>query len=114
MITQTLVQQILLQICLICGSLPLVLEGYLKSLCLCWIFSETLDPDLTAAASAAASTLPNRSQAESELLRQLRQRKTLTEAQKKGDMNNLGYVSCMLMELMSERENNIFSTLGIY
>ncbi|KAM4545031.1 small ribosomal subunit protein mS31 [Odontesthes bonariensis] len=52
--------------------------------------SETLDPDLAAAASAAASTLPNSSQAESELLRQLRQRKTLTEAQKKGDMNNLG------------------------
>ncbi|CAG5875012.1 small ribosomal subunit protein mS31 [Menidia menidia] len=54
--------------------------------------SEELDPDLTAAASAAASTLPNRSQAESELLRQLRQRKALTEAQKKGDMNNLGEI----------------------
>ncbi|XP_047235864.1 28S ribosomal protein S31, mitochondrial [Girardinichthys multiradiatus] len=52
--------------------------------------SEVLDPDLVAAASAAASTLPNRSRAESELLKQLRQRKTLTEAQKKGDMNNLG------------------------
>ncbi|MEQ2265216.1 hypothetical protein XENORESO_004039 [Xenotaenia resolanae] len=52
--------------------------------------SEVLDPDLVAAASAAASTLPNRSRAESELLKQLRQRKTLTEAQKKGDINNLG------------------------
>ncbi|XP_069572549.1 small ribosomal subunit protein mS31 [Brachyistius frenatus] len=54
--------------------------------------SETLDPDLVAAASAAASTLPNHSQAESELLRQLRQRKAITEAQKKGDMNNLGVI----------------------
>ncbi|XP_014839006.1 PREDICTED: 28S ribosomal protein S31, mitochondrial isoform X1 [Poecilia mexicana] len=52
--------------------------------------SEALDPDLVAAASAAASTLPNRSEAESELLKQLRQRKLLTEAQKKGDVNNLG------------------------
>ncbi|XP_032432345.1 small ribosomal subunit protein mS31 [Xiphophorus hellerii] len=52
--------------------------------------SEALDPDLVAAASAAASTLPNRSEAESELLKQLRQRKLLTEAQKKGDINNLG------------------------
>ncbi|KAL3971201.1 centromeric protein E [Sarotherodon galilaeus] len=54
--------------------------------------SETLDPDLVAAASAAASTLPNRSQAESELLRQLRQREAITEAQKKGDINNLGVI----------------------
>ncbi|XP_041864542.1 28S ribosomal protein S31, mitochondrial [Melanotaenia boesemani] len=54
--------------------------------------SETLDPDLVAAASAAASTLPNRRQAESELLRQLRQRKALTEAQKKGTMDNLGAI----------------------
>uniref|UniRef100_M4ACJ1 Small ribosomal subunit protein mS31 n=1 Tax=Xiphophorus maculatus TaxID=8083 RepID=M4ACJ1_XIPMA len=52
--------------------------------------SEALDPDLVTAASAAASTLPNRSKAESELLKQLRQRKLLTEAQKKGDINNLG------------------------
>ncbi|KAK5624149.1 hypothetical protein CRENBAI_002455 [Crenichthys baileyi] len=52
--------------------------------------SEVLDPDLVAAASAAASTLLNRSRAESELLKQLRQRKALTEAQKKGDINNLG------------------------
>ncbi|TMS14083.1 28S ribosomal protein S31, mitochondrial [Larimichthys crocea] len=40
--------------------------------------SETLDPELVAAASAAASTLPNRSQAESELLRQLRQHEAKT------------------------------------
>ncbi|XP_054481525.1 28S ribosomal protein S31, mitochondrial [Anoplopoma fimbria] len=51
---------------------------------------ETLDPELVAAASAAASTLPDRSQAESELLRQLRQHETITDAQKKGDTNNLG------------------------
>uniref|UniRef100_A0A3Q1GW36 Small ribosomal subunit protein mS31 n=1 Tax=Acanthochromis polyacanthus TaxID=80966 RepID=A0A3Q1GW36_9TELE len=54
--------------------------------------SETLDPTLVAAASAAAATLPNSNQAESELLRQLRQRKAITEAQKKGDMNNLGEI----------------------
>ncbi|KAL3043000.1 hypothetical protein OYC64_020836 [Pagothenia borchgrevinki] len=52
--------------------------------------SETLDPQLVAAASAAASTLPDSSQVASELLRQLRQQQTVTEAQKKGDMNNLG------------------------
>ncbi|XP_032389872.1 small ribosomal subunit protein mS31 [Etheostoma spectabile] len=54
--------------------------------------SETLDPELVAAASAAASTLPDRSQAESELLRQLRQHEAVTEAQKKGDTNNLGVI----------------------
>uniref|UniRef100_UPI0037E82AE9 small ribosomal subunit protein mS31 n=1 Tax=Semicossyphus pulcher TaxID=241346 RepID=UPI0037E82AE9 len=54
--------------------------------------SETLDPELVAAASAAASTLPNGSQAESELLRQLRKNEAVTEAQKKGDMNNLGEI----------------------
>ncbi|XP_038564336.1 28S ribosomal protein S31, mitochondrial [Micropterus salmoides] len=54
--------------------------------------SETLDPELVAAASAAASTLPNCSQAESELLRQLRQHEAITEAQKKGDVNNLGVI----------------------
>ncbi|XP_029304269.1 LOW QUALITY PROTEIN: small ribosomal subunit protein mS31 [Cottoperca gobio] len=54
--------------------------------------SETLDPELVAAASAAASTRPDRSQAASELLKQLRQQKAVTEAQKKGDMNNLGVI----------------------
>ncbi|KAM3601165.1 uncharacterized protein V6R79_008652 [Siganus canaliculatus] len=53
--------------------------------------SDSLDPELVAAASAAASTLPNRSQAESELLRQLRQHEAVTDAQKKGD-NNLGVI----------------------
>ncbi|XP_071316584.1 small ribosomal subunit protein mS31 [Trachinotus anak] len=51
--------------------------------------SVTLDPELVAAASAAASALPNHSQAESELLKQLRQQKAITEAQKKGDVKDL-------------------------
>ncbi|XP_020501829.2 28S ribosomal protein S31, mitochondrial [Labrus bergylta] len=54
--------------------------------------SEALDSTLVAAASAAASTLPNSSQAESELLRQLRKNDSVTEAQKKGDTNNLGVI----------------------
>uniref|UniRef100_A0A3Q3AI78 Small ribosomal subunit protein mS31 n=1 Tax=Kryptolebias marmoratus TaxID=37003 RepID=A0A3Q3AI78_KRYMA len=53
---------------------------------------ETLDPDLIAAASAAASTLPNSSQVASELLKQLRQRKALTEAQRREDANNIGVI----------------------
>lgn len=53
-------------------------------------FSGTLDPELVAAASAVASTLPNGSQAESELLKKLREHETVTEAQKKGDVRNLG------------------------
>ena len=57
-----------------------------------FIVSEMLNPELVAAASAAAATLPNRSQAESELLRQLRRHETVSEAQKKGDVSNLGYV----------------------
>lgn len=60
-------------------------------------FSESLDPELVAAASAAASTLPNHSQAESELLMQLRQHESVTVAQKKGDMNNLGYESTVCL-----------------
>uniref|UniRef100_A0AAV2JC40 Small ribosomal subunit protein mS31 n=1 Tax=Knipowitschia caucasica TaxID=637954 RepID=A0AAV2JC40_KNICA len=54
--------------------------------------SETLPPDLVAAASAAASSLPNPDQAESELLQQLRQHETITETQKKGDGNNIGVI----------------------
>ncbi|XP_060912512.1 28S ribosomal protein S31, mitochondrial [Labrus mixtus] len=54
--------------------------------------SEALDSTLVAAASAAASTLPNSSQAESELLRQLRKNDSVTEAQKKGDTNSLGVI----------------------
>lgn len=55
-----------------------------------FFFSETLDPELVAAASAVAGTLSNSSQAESELLQKLRQHEAVTEAQKKGDVNNLG------------------------
>lgn len=54
--------------------------------------SETLDPELVSAASAAASTLPNSSLAESELLKKLRQHEAVTEAQKKGDMKDLGVI----------------------
>ncbi|XP_035522991.1 28S ribosomal protein S31, mitochondrial [Morone saxatilis] len=54
--------------------------------------SGTLDAELVAAASAAAATLPDRSQAESELLAKLRQRKDITEVQKKGDMSKLGAI----------------------
>ncbi|XP_047463829.1 28S ribosomal protein S31, mitochondrial [Mugil cephalus] len=54
--------------------------------------SETLDPNLVAAASAAASTLPDSSRAESELLRQLRQRKAITEAQKQGRVSDIGEI----------------------
>lgn len=68
--------------------------------------SETLDPELVAAASAAASTLPDRSQAESELLKQLRQHETVTEAQKKGDMNNLGVILAdMKVRRLPNRQN---------
>ncbi|XP_034034494.1 28S ribosomal protein S31, mitochondrial [Thalassophryne amazonica] len=49
--------------------------------------SKTLDHELVSAASAAASTLPNHSQAQSELLRQLRKQKDLTEAQRKAQMD---------------------------
>ncbi|KAM8835205.1 small ribosomal subunit protein mS31 [Synchiropus picturatus] len=52
--------------------------------------SETLDPKLVAAASAAASTLPDQKQAESELLHKLRQNEVVTKAQKKGNTDNLG------------------------
>ncbi|CAG02887.1 unnamed protein product, partial [Tetraodon nigroviridis] len=49
-----------------------------------------LNPELVAAASAAASTLPNSSQVESELLRKLRQHESITESQRKGDIKKLG------------------------
>ncbi|TWW74838.1 28S ribosomal protein S31, mitochondrial [Takifugu flavidus] len=52
--------------------------------------SKTLDPELVTAASAAASTLPNSSQVESELLRKLRQHESITESQRKGDTQKLG------------------------
>ncbi|XP_010865064.2 28S ribosomal protein S31, mitochondrial [Esox lucius] len=51
---------------------------------------QTLSPELVAAASAAASTLPNKSKAESELLKKLRQHEAVGEAQKNGD--NIGVI----------------------
>ncbi|KAG7515118.1 28S ribosomal protein S31, mitochondrial [Solea senegalensis] len=54
--------------------------------------SASLDPELVSAASAAAATLLNSTQAESELLKQLRQHEAITEAQKKGDINSLGVI----------------------
>ncbi|XP_038861906.1 28S ribosomal protein S31, mitochondrial-like isoform X2 [Salvelinus namaycush] len=54
--------------------------------------SETLSPELVAAVSAAAATLPNQSQAESELLKKLRQHEAIGEAQKNGDVNNIGVI----------------------
>lgn len=87
--------EITLSFKLLCKNLAAVFEPYLKVFVSVLFFSDALDPDIVAAASAAAATLPNQSQAESELLKQLRQRKALTEAQKKGDINNLGYISCV-------------------
>ncbi|XP_061558419.1 28S ribosomal protein S31, mitochondrial isoform X2 [Phycodurus eques] len=66
----------------------------------------TLDPELLAAASAAASALPNRVQAESELLKQLRQHEAITEAHRKGDVNDLGAILAdMKVGRYSNRQN---------
>ncbi|XP_051749308.1 28S ribosomal protein S31, mitochondrial [Ctenopharyngodon idella] len=51
---------------------------------------ETLNPTLVAAASAAASTLPNSRQAESELLQQLRKHEAIPETQRRADGQNIG------------------------
>ncbi|XP_076607267.1 small ribosomal subunit protein mS31 [Chaetodon auriga] len=72
--------------------------------------SETLNPELVAAASAAASTLPNRSQAESELLRQLRQHEAVTEAQKKGNVNNLGVI---IADMKVGKTTNRYNTWAV-
>ncbi|XP_061608572.1 28S ribosomal protein S31, mitochondrial isoform X2 [Phyllopteryx taeniolatus] len=68
--------------------------------------THTLDPELLAAACAAASTLPNRVQAESELLKQLRRHEAITEAHRKGDVNNLGVILAdMKVGRYSNRQN---------
>ncbi|XP_016896997.1 small ribosomal subunit protein mS31 [Cynoglossus semilaevis] len=54
--------------------------------------SETLDPKVVSAASAAAATLPNSNQALNELLKQLKENELVTEGQKRGNVNNLRYV----------------------
>lgn len=51
---------------------------------------ETLNPALVAAASAAASTLPNSHQAESELLQQLRKYEAIPDTQKRAEGQNIG------------------------
>uniref|UniRef100_UPI00398F6238 small ribosomal subunit protein mS31 isoform X1 n=1 Tax=Pristiophorus japonicus TaxID=55135 RepID=UPI00398F6238 len=54
---------------------------------------KALNPDLVAAASAVASSMPhNKKQIESELLRQLRKHEAETEAQKNGDGSNIGNI----------------------
>ncbi|XP_019719778.1 small ribosomal subunit protein mS31 [Hippocampus comes] len=68
--------------------------------------THSVDPELLAAASAAAATLPNRVNAESELLKQLRQHEAITEAHKKGDVNNLGVIIAdMKVGRNSSRQN---------
>ncbi|XP_062910450.1 28S ribosomal protein S31, mitochondrial [Mobula hypostoma] len=55
--------------------------------------NKTLSPDLVAAASAVASSMPhNKKQIESELLQQLRKHESETEAQKNGDVSNIGNI----------------------
>uniref|UniRef100_A0A8P4K5R3 Small ribosomal subunit protein mS31 n=1 Tax=Dicentrarchus labrax TaxID=13489 RepID=A0A8P4K5R3_DICLA len=81
----------------------------------------TMNAELVAAASAAAATLPGRSQAESELHKKLRQHKDIIEVQKKGNMKKLEYtlwrwskcLMCVFMffrkKVLSEKRLNIFS-----
>ncbi|XP_052412013.1 28S ribosomal protein S31, mitochondrial [Carassius gibelio] len=52
----------------------------------------TLNPALVAAVSAAASTLPNKHQAESELLKQLRKHEAVPDTQKRADGQNIGHI----------------------
>nr|XP_061801207.1 small ribosomal subunit protein mS31-like [Nerophis lumbriciformis] len=65
--------------------------------------TQSLDPELLSAASAAASTFPNRILAESELLKQLRKHEAITEAHKKGDINDLGVI---IADMKVGRKNN--------
>ncbi|KAK2911201.1 hypothetical protein Q8A67_003334 [Cirrhinus molitorella] len=52
----------------------------------------TLNPALAAAVSAAASTLPNKHQAESELLKQLRKHEAVPDTKRRADGQNLGHI----------------------
>ncbi|XP_006628295.3 small ribosomal subunit protein mS31 [Lepisosteus oculatus] len=54
--------------------------------------SVTLSPELVAAASAVASSMPNKRQAESELLQQLRKHESVSDVQKKGQTKNIGNI----------------------
>ncbi|XP_041116216.1 28S ribosomal protein S31, mitochondrial-like [Polyodon spathula] len=54
---------------------------------------ESLSPELVAAASAVASSMPfKKSQTESELLQQLRKHESDTEVHRKGETNNIGNI----------------------
>lgn len=61
-----------------------------KCVCVCMCFSESLSPELVAAVSAAASTLPDRSRAESELLQQLRKHEAVSEETRRDKTQNIG------------------------
>ncbi|XP_077597008.1 small ribosomal subunit protein mS31 [Stigmatopora nigra] len=66
----------------------------------------TVDPELLSAASAAASTFPNSVLAESELVKQLRKHEAITDAHRKGDVNNLGVIIAdMKVGRNSNRQN---------
>ncbi|XP_060768672.1 28S ribosomal protein S31, mitochondrial [Neoarius graeffei] len=54
--------------------------------------SASLSPELVAAASAAASTLPDRSRAESELLKQLRKHEAVSEEKRRTETQNIGSI----------------------
>ncbi|KAI4903768.1 hypothetical protein NFI96_029516, partial [Prochilodus magdalenae] len=54
--------------------------------------SDTLSPELVAAASAAASTLPDSTRAKSELLRQLRKHEAVSQEQRRGEAQDIGNI----------------------
>ncbi|XP_046695597.1 28S ribosomal protein S31, mitochondrial isoform X2 [Silurus meridionalis] len=54
--------------------------------------SESLSPEMVAAVSAAASTLPDRSRVESELLKQLRKHEAVSEEERRAETQNIGNV----------------------
>ncbi|XP_062844619.1 28S ribosomal protein S31, mitochondrial [Trichomycterus rosablanca] len=54
--------------------------------------SKSLSPELVAAVTAAASTLPDRSRAESELLKQLRKHEAVSEERRSADTQNIGNI----------------------
>ncbi|KAB5522197.1 hypothetical protein PHYPO_G00156890 [Pangasianodon hypophthalmus] len=54
--------------------------------------SESLSPELAAAVSAAASTLPDRSRAESDLLKQLRKHEAVSEETRRAETQDIGNI----------------------
>ncbi|XP_043095599.1 28S ribosomal protein S31, mitochondrial [Puntigrus tetrazona] len=74
----------------------------------------TLNPGLVAAVSAAASTLPNRHQAESELLKQLRKHEAVPDTQKRADGQNiLNTIAKMKVKKRSNARSNLQPTSQI-